>query len=166
MFVAFKVCTVLVVAVAFALPLAHALEWPGKMRLSRRQYLDMQPIYYPGFTIGGVAEPIGAVMVLALLILSPPTGAVFWLTFFALLSLVAMHATYWLMTHPVNNFWLEGFELKGLGLRFFDIGSRNQGGESPKPEWTAMRDRWEMSHLIRSVFGVVALTLLVAAMVI
>jgi hypothetical protein len=49
----------MLVAVAMALPLSHALELPGKMRLSKDQYLGMQPIYYPGFTIGGIAEPLG-----------------------------------------------------------------------------------------------------------
>lgn len=28
--------------------LAHAMEYPGKMRLSRDAYLTVQPIYYPG----------------------------------------------------------------------------------------------------------------------
>ena len=39
-----------------ALALAHALERPGKMRLSKE--LAIQPIYYPGFTFGGTAEPM------------------------------------------------------------------------------------------------------------
>jgi hypothetical protein len=56
---ALEILTVLVVAVAMALALAHALELPGKLRLTKAQYLAVQPIYYPGFTIGGVAEPLG-----------------------------------------------------------------------------------------------------------
>jgi hypothetical protein len=40
-------------AVTMALSLAHALELPGKLRLGKEQYLAVQPIYYPGFTIGG-----------------------------------------------------------------------------------------------------------------
>jgi len=47
------VVTVFLVAVAMALALSHALELPGKMRLDKQTYLAMQPIYYPGFTIGG-----------------------------------------------------------------------------------------------------------------
>ncbi|MBB4274373.1 hypothetical protein [Rhizobium mongolense] len=50
MFQALEILTVLIVAVAMALALAHALELPGKMRLSKEQYLAVQPIYYPGFT--------------------------------------------------------------------------------------------------------------------
>ena len=48
-----EVLTVLLVAVAMGLALAHALELPGKLRFSREAYLQVQPIYYPGFTIGG-----------------------------------------------------------------------------------------------------------------
>jgi hypothetical protein len=39
-----------------ALSLAHALEVPGKLRLNKEQYLAVQTIYYPGFTLGGIAE--------------------------------------------------------------------------------------------------------------
>jgi hypothetical protein len=48
-----QVLTVILVAVAMALSLAHALELPGKMRLTKEVYYAMQPVYYPGFTIGG-----------------------------------------------------------------------------------------------------------------
>jgi hypothetical protein len=53
MFLAFEVITLVLVAIAMALSLAHALEFPGKLRLSREHYLAVQTIYYPGFTIGG-----------------------------------------------------------------------------------------------------------------
>jgi hypothetical protein len=50
MFDILQVVTVLLVAVAMALTLAHALELPGKMRLTKDVYYAMQHIYYPGFT--------------------------------------------------------------------------------------------------------------------
>jgi hypothetical protein len=56
-----QVVCLLLVAVAMALSLAHALEHPGKMRLGKDDYLRVQEIYYPGFTIGGVAEPAGVI---------------------------------------------------------------------------------------------------------
>jgi hypothetical protein len=52
-----KIVTVLLVAVAMDMVLAHALELPGKLRLPKDQYLAVQAIYYPGFRFGGVAEP-------------------------------------------------------------------------------------------------------------
>jgi hypothetical protein len=68
------VCVVLV-AIAMALTLAHALELPGKMRLGKEAYLSVQQIYYPGFTVGGVAEPLGIIALLALLVSCPRPAA-------------------------------------------------------------------------------------------
>ncbi|MGQ0445171.1 MAG: hypothetical protein ACT4O2_08630 [Beijerinckiaceae bacterium] len=50
-----------------ALSLAHALEYPGKFRLPRETYLAVQTIYYPGFTIGGAAEPLAIAALAGLL---------------------------------------------------------------------------------------------------
>jgi hypothetical protein len=75
-----QVVTIMVVSVAMALGLAHALELPGKLRLSKEQYLAIQQIYYPGFTYGGFAEPIGLLLLLGLLVVIPFGGAQFWLT--------------------------------------------------------------------------------------
>src|SRR5205823_4785915 len=58
-------------AVAMSLALAHALELPGKLRLGREQYLAVQAIYYPGFTIGGVAEPLTIITLGAWLLMLP-----------------------------------------------------------------------------------------------
>ena len=49
------------------LVLAHALEFPGKLRLNKETYLNMQMIYYPGFTIGGMVGEAGGLATLALL---------------------------------------------------------------------------------------------------
>src|SRR5688572_9257939 len=117
MMLALQVFAVLLVAIAMALALAHALELPGKLRLSKEQYLGMQPIYYPGFTIGGMAEPVGLLLLLMLLILTPYSSVKFWLTAIAFAALLLMHAVYWLMTHPVNNFWLKDFKLRGSSAR-------------------------------------------------
>lgn len=119
MFLALQVATVLLVAIATALALAHALEWPGKLRLAKQEYFAIQPIYYPGFTIGGVAEP-GALLLALVLLFTTPTGTlVYWLTIAGFIALLAMHVTYWVLTHPLNNFWLGSTKLTGAGIRFF-----------------------------------------------
>jgi hypothetical protein len=66
-----QVLTVVLVAVAMALALAHALELPGKMRLDRETYYAVQPIYYPGFTIAGNAEPLAIISTVVVLFLTP-----------------------------------------------------------------------------------------------
>ncbi|HEY2755903.1 MAG TPA: DUF1772 domain-containing protein [Pseudolabrys sp.] len=118
MLVVYKTATVIVVAIAMALSLAHTLELPGKLRLNKEQYLAVQPIYYPGFTIGGIAEPLGMLMIFGLILLMPTGMGAFWLTVSAFAAVVAMHALYWLMTHPVNNFWLKDTELGHTGAGF------------------------------------------------
>ena len=163
MFVALQVVTVMVVAVAMALVVAHVLELPGKMRLSKEEYLAVQPIYYPGFTIGGIAEPLGLVLLLGLAIAMPIGSAMFWLTTGAFLALAAMHATYWLLTHPVNNFWLKDAKLTRASAAFFSFGMPAQRDESASPPWTHLRDQWEFSHIVRAVLGILSLILLVTA---
>jgi hypothetical protein len=50
------VATIFLASIIMSLSLAHALELPGKMRLCKESYVKTQTIYYPGFTIGGLAE--------------------------------------------------------------------------------------------------------------
>jgi hypothetical protein len=160
--VALQVLTVVFVAVAMALSLAHALELPGKLRLSKQQYLDTQLIYYPGFAIGGIAEPVGLVMLL-LLMLSTTARTAFWLTAAAFACLLAMHAAYWLLTHPVNQFWLKDFKLHAPGARFFALDPLQRTRDERQPDWVRLRDRWEYSHVLRAVLGLLTLVLLVTA---
>jgi hypothetical protein len=166
MFHLLQVLAVILVAAAMGLALAHALELPGKMRLTKEAYYAMQPIYYPGFTIGGgIAEAGGILTTILLVCLTPSGSAAFWLTLAAVLGLLGMEAVYWLWTHPVNQFWLEGEKLGDLGARFFSFGiqrSRLQNGTRPA-DWTAWRDRWEYSHVARAGLALASLITLVSA---
>jgi hypothetical protein len=166
MFLTLQVVTVILVSVAMSLGLAHALELPGKMRLDRETYCAMQPIYYPGFTIGGgIGEAGGTISIVVLLALTPFGGADFWLTLVALLGLIGMQAVYWLFTHPVNKFWVESENLDRFSAGFFSFGanrSRFQDETGP-PDWTQLRDRWEYSHVARAGFGLLSMISLVIA---
>lgn len=142
----------LLVAVAFGQSLAHALELPGKLRLDEAAYRTVQQIYYPGFTIGGVAEPLGILAIGALLYLTPYDTSRFWWTTAALLFLAASHGTYWLMTHPINHFWVEGISMSGAGSSFFSAFAGGTPGD-----WTELRSRWETSHVIRAGFHTLSL---------
>jgi hypothetical protein len=161
-----QVLAVLLVSVTMALALAHALEFPGKMRLAKEQYLAVQQIYYPGFAVGGAAEPLSVLITLALLLLMSRGSSAFWLTAGAFVLLLAMHAAYWLLTHPVNNFWLKDVELRGAGAGFFSFDLFNRARKSGPGDWTQLRDRWEYSHVARAGLGLAALTLLVSAVVV
>lgn len=161
MLIALQILCIILVAVAMSLSLAHALEWPGKLRLGKDAYVTTQSIYYPGFTVGGVAEPLG-ILALLVLTLFAPAGAAFWLTLGALVALAASHLTYWLLTHPVNNFWLKDHKLAAAGSGFFSFAARGIDAS----DWKALRDRWEMSHLIRAACAGASFILLVIAVAI
>jgi Anthrone oxygenase len=165
MFHLLQVVTVILVAVAMALSLAHALELPGKMRLDKKAYYAVQPIYYPGFTIGGGVGDFGGTLVtIILLFLTPWGSADFWLTLVALLGLIGMHAVYWLFTHPVNQFWLEGEKLDKFSSGFFSFGTkRSKLEKETPPDWTELRNRWEYSHVARAGLALVSLIALVIA---
>jgi hypothetical protein len=160
--VALQVVALVLVALVLSSTLAHAMELPGKMRLAKEAYLATQQIYYPGFTIAGGAEPAGLLVLLILAVIVAGTGAGFWLTLAALPALAAAHGIYWLVTHPVNNFWLKDFELKGAGKGFFALGSRGLDNA----DWKALRDRWEYSHLARAALGLIAFICLATAVAI
>lgn len=159
MFQALQVATLVLVAVSLTFALAHAAELPGKLRLSREAYLAVQSIYYPGFTIGGASEPFAIIALAALLVFTPWTDAAFWWTAGALVAQMTMHAVCWLMTHPVNNFWLKDIELRGLGANFFAAGAPDGPDLERAGSWTALWDRWEFSHVLRAAFGATALVL-------
>jgi Domain of unknown function (DUF1772) len=169
MFLTLEVLSVCLVAVAMSLALAHTLELPGKMRLDRDTYLATQPIYYPGFTVGGgVGEAGGMIATLALLLLTPRSSAEFSWTLIAFASLVAMHLTYWVFTHPVNKFWLKEIQLKGFGGGFFRFDPRSRSAPVPghEEDWKRFRDRWEYSHVIRAALAAFSLVCLVIAVAI
>ena len=67
-----------------------------------------------------------------------------------------MHAAYWVLIHPVNNFWLKDFDLHRAGKALFALGAADQS----RADWTALRDRWEYSHAARAVLALLALVLL------
>ena len=123
-----------------ALSLAHALELPGKMRLDKETYLAVQKIYYPGFTIGGSAEPLGLIALIALLALTPYGASRFWWTAAALAAFVITVAIYWFVTHPVNSAWTKDIPMTGVGATFFSVFGGEMSGD-----WSRLRDIWEHS---------------------
>ncbi len=167
MFDVLQVLTVILVVLAMAPALAHALELPGKLRVAQELYFAMPPIYYPGFAIAGMSEPLGIISTIILLLLTPLESADFWLTLVALLGLIGMPAVYWLFVHPVNQFWLQGEQLSGVGAGVFSLASASRRGrqrETGPMDWTAWRDRLEYSHVVRTGLATVSLMALVIAL--
>jgi hypothetical protein len=151
----------LFLVVATVIPsVAHVLELPGKLRLRREQYLAVQGIYYPGFTVIGAAEPLSILVIATLLALMPKWTTTFWLIAGAFLANALTHVLYWTLTAPVNKVWLRDETLSGSADRFFAA-----GGSVAETDWTVLRDRWEWSHVYRAAASVAALALLAIALV-
>ncbi|HMJ56886.1 MAG TPA: hypothetical protein VK540_32685 [Polyangiaceae bacterium] len=76
----------------------------------------------------------------------------------------------WLIfTHPVNNFWLKGHELRCLGAGFFALGQKRCSASAenhPVQVWTSLRNRWEYSHVARAVLASFALIAFIVAVAI
>ena len=155
-----EVLTVFLAALAMTFAVAHLAELPGKMRLDRRTYLTMQSIYYPGYTFGGVSEPLSILAVFLLMLLTPFGSAAFWWKAGAVLSMLMMQVIYWTVTHPVNNIWLKDQKLTGVGAEFFSIDANRKVDDSVADDWRKLRDRWEYSHVVRAGFAMLGLILL------
>jgi hypothetical protein len=144
MFRVLYIVTVLIVVLATVPAVGHALELPGKMRLSKDEYAVMQRVYYPGFTVAGLAEPGGILMTLILLIRAPADHTMWFIL--ACAGLIGMQIIYWVITHPMNKVWIEGQQLAAAAGRFFAAGSDRSGNR----DWVGLRDRWESSHVARA----------------
>lgn len=160
MLFAVQIIAILFAALSMTTALGHALEMPGKLRLAQEHYRAVQPIYYPGFTIGGGLGEIGTILASAGLALMLPAGsAASGFAWAAFASALIVHALYWLIVHPVNRHWLEDSKVGAAGERFFAVGSDGRAAA----DWTVLRDRWERGHAIRAVFATLALVLLAAS---
>jgi hypothetical protein len=147
-------------AVVMGQALAHAMEMPGKMRLNRDQYYTVQTIYYPGFTIGGIAEPLSILATGAALLIISAGSESFWWIAGALVALALTHLLFWIVVQPVNRQWLGSTKLSGAAEHFFRTG---QAG-SLAGDWTRLRDRWERGHAARAVAATIGFLLLLMAM--
>ena len=153
-----QLVTVLLIAVAFGLSLAHALEYPGKLHLNQEQYFAVQAIYYPGFTFAGAAEPLALLATVAwLFTVGFHHASAPWLVT-SFLAMAAVQGIFWFVVQPVNRIWTKGAKLGKAGEAFF----RPDRGAPTDVDWTKLRGRWEYGHIARAVLGTVAL---VAALV-
>jgi hypothetical protein len=165
MLLTLQIVAVFLVGVAMSMALAHALEYPGKLRLDERTYVAVQAIYYPGFTIGGIGELFAVVATLVLALVMRDRGTAFWWALGAFIAVAVMHAIFWTVTQPTNKYWLKEQQLSKAGARFFGVDRENRGDptKSNSLEWMRLRDRWEYSHIARAILSVFALVALAIA---
>lgn len=133
--------SLLFTALTLAPAMAHLLELPHKIPLSREDYLTVQQIYR-GWSLLGIVV-IGALLsTLLLTILVRKQRSAFVLTLIALLCLVAAHVVFWIYTYPANQATSNWTVLPS--------------------NWQDLRRQWEYSHATGAGLNLGALMALIA----
>ena len=129
-------------ALALGAALAHALELPNKISMSREAYFTVQQIY-AGWNRLAFLLAIELTGMLALLVIYWREPAVMRPVAVALACLVAAQVIFWVWTFPAN------------------VATENW---TMQPEnWEQLRAEWEYSHLAGAVFQTGAMAALVVA---
>jgi hypothetical protein len=132
----------LATAIAFGAALAHALELPNKLSLSRENYFIVQDIYRGWWQLAFVLL-IEIVAMIALLVLSRRQRRVFGFVLVALSGVIAAQVVFWIWTYPAN--------------------AATQNWTFIPGNWEMLRRQWEFSHLAGAGFQLVAFCALVLA---
>jgi hypothetical protein len=134
--------SLLFVALVLAPAMAHLLELPNKIGVSREEYLVVQQIY-SGWALLGIVVYGALLSALVLTIMVRRRPKVFALTLAAFLCLLAAHVVFWIFTFPANQETINWTVL---------------------PEnWMTLRTQWEYSHAAGAVLNLVAFIMLVLA---
>jgi hypothetical protein len=130
-----RFCSLLFAALALAPALAHLLELPNKIGLSREDYLTVQQIYRGWALLGFVV--LGALLsTLALTVMTRKRRREFIFALVAFLCIAGTQVIFWTFTFPANQETANWTRL---------------------PEhWMALRTQWEYSHATSAVLNLLA----------
>jgi hypothetical protein len=112
--------------ISLAPGLAHLVELPRKMALSRDTYFTVQQIY-SGWALFGISILVQLIAISLLAFRSMGDHHVFRAVVAALLLLIAAQALFWFFTFPAN--------------------TATQNWTVMPADWQALRRQWEYSHL-------------------
>lgn len=134
--------TILFVTITLSALMAHLLEMPNKLPLSKTDYLTVQDIYR-GWSVLGIFE-IGAIVLTAIwAFMERRKKPVLSYLIVALSTFVISMIIFFLYTFPANQATLNWTELPG--------------------NWEVMRQNWEYSHAVRSVLYLIGFSSLIWA---
>lgn len=136
--------SLLFAALALAPALAHLLELPNKIGLSRNDYLTVQQIYRGWALLGFVVYgALLSTLVLSVMVRKRPSE--FRFTLMAFLCIAGTQVVFWTFTFPANQLTSNWTVL---------------------PEnWLALRTQWEYSHAASAVLNLIALIALIFSVV-
>jgi hypothetical protein len=124
---------IVLTALALGPGMAHVMELPNKLPMSREAYLTVQRVYRGRNRLAVVV--IGALIATLILTLSVE-GNAFAPALIAFLAIVATQIVFWVFTFPVNRV------------------TRNW--TTVPEDWQRLRDRWEFSHAASAVLNFIA----------
>jgi hypothetical protein len=137
--------SLLFAALALAPALAHLLELPNKIGLSRDDYLIVQQIYR-GWSLLGFIVAGALLSTLVLMIMVRGQRKAFVLTLVAFLCIVGTQVVFWTFTYPAN---------------------RQTDNWTVLPQsWMALRAQWEYSHAASAVLNLIALIALILSVLV
>ncbi|HXG92965.1 MAG TPA: DUF1772 domain-containing protein [Blastocatellia bacterium] len=117
--------SLLFTALVFAPSMAHLLELPNKLGLTRDEYFTVQQIYY-GWALLGFVIAGALFSTLVLTFMSRRAKKRFVLSLIALLAIIGTQVLFWVFTYPANrqtNNWIM-----------------------IPANWESLRAQWEYSH--------------------
>jgi hypothetical protein len=141
----FRFLSLFFAALAFAPAMAHLLELPNKIHLSREDYLTVQQIYR-GWALLGVVVAGALLSTLILTIMVRREPKAFALSLLALLCLVATQVVFWIFTYPANR-------------------QTNNWAILPV-NWLELRNQWEYSHATGAGLNLFALIALILSVLV
>lgn len=130
-----RFCALLFVALALGPALAHLLELPNKIGLSRSDYLVVQQVYR-GWALLGIVVAGALLSTLMLAIMVRKHRTVFALTLAAFLCIVGVQVIFWAFTFPANQ--------------------ATENWTVLREDWSALRAQWEYSHAAGAVLNLAA----------
>jgi hypothetical protein len=131
---------VILTALALVPAAAHVMELPNKLPMTREAYLIVQRVYR-GWNMSAFVVIGALIATLVLMILVD--GAAFVPALVGFLAIVATQIVFWTFTYPVNKI------------------TRNW--TRVPDDWTALRDRWELSHAASAVLNFIAVVCVTVA---
>jgi len=145
---ALRFASLLSVALIFGLAFCHAMEIPGKLRLSGTEWLIVQQNLYVTFgaPIGATIEVASIALTWVVVFLVRARRPAFAWTLAAAVCVTAGLAEWFLVVQPMNAV-LGGWTPDALPA-----------------DWTRVRDRWELGHVLHAGFFGLAFCALVIAL--
>jgi hypothetical protein len=132
----------LATALAMGGALAHALELPNKIVMSREQYFVVQRAY-DGWNQLAYLLAVELAGILAVMWLYRAQPRVLWLAVVALACFLASQAIFWIWTFPANQ--------------------ATDNWTMQPDNWERLRREWEYSHLAGALFQAFAMVALIIA---